>query len=127
MERKSKSVQEEAPALLTYRKLGGGSLRLPGRIIKPGQVFKAKPEEIPAGFRNLVQLISDEETVKAVSKAKEVEAKKLQEPEDLFVIVPVEGKEGFFNVINSVDKKAINDKPLKEKAAKDLKASLEED
>jgi len=35
-----------------FLKEGGGSLRLNGRIIKPGQVFSADPNEIPVAFRD---------------------------------------------------------------------------
>ena len=42
---------------LRWKKTGGGSFRMGGnRIIKPGEVFSAYPEEIPEGFRDTVIL-----------------------------------------------------------------------
>ena len=41
-----------------WQKLGGGScyLRLDGKVkmIKPGQIFTAKPDDIPEGFRDII-------------------------------------------------------------------------
>jgi len=54
MER-TKTVQTDNEAKKPlWKKIGGGSLRLGGRIIKPGQIFEAYPEEISKGFRKLV-------------------------------------------------------------------------
>jgi len=38
----------------SWRKVGGGSFYLKGRIIKPNQVFTAELAEIPEGFRDVV-------------------------------------------------------------------------
>lgn len=38
-----------------WKKIGGGSLRIGGRIIKPGQIFQAWPDEISPAFRRSVQ------------------------------------------------------------------------
>ena len=37
-----------------WKKVGGGSLRLGNRIIKPGEIFTAYKDDIPKGFRDLV-------------------------------------------------------------------------
>ena len=37
-----------------WKKVGGGSLRFNGKIIKPGQTFRASVDEIPKSFRDLV-------------------------------------------------------------------------
>ena len=42
----------------TWKKLGGGSLRIGKQIIKPGQTFKAYPEEIALSFRKYVAPVS---------------------------------------------------------------------
>ncbi len=39
---------------IRWVKQGGGSLRLHGRIIKPGQRFNARLDEIPEGFRDVI-------------------------------------------------------------------------
>ena len=46
-------VKEEGK--LKWRKVGGGSLRIGKRIIKPGETFLAYPEEISNAFRKLVE------------------------------------------------------------------------
>ena len=44
------------PGMVRYRKIGGGSLhiRIHGKIkiIKPNEIFDARPEEIPETFRD---------------------------------------------------------------------------
>lgn len=45
----------EHDALLWWKKTGGGSFRLKGRIIKPGERFKARPSDIPKGFRDVIR------------------------------------------------------------------------
>ena len=50
MERKKDVNNDE----IRWKKIGGGSLRFKGRIIKPGQVFRAKADEIPQSFRDVV-------------------------------------------------------------------------
>jgi len=45
---------QETPKKIRYKKIGGGSLRLNNRIIKPGQKFEAYPEDIPETARDLV-------------------------------------------------------------------------
>jgi hypothetical protein len=37
-----------------WQKVGGGSFRLPNRIIKPGEKFRAHPDEIPKEHRDVV-------------------------------------------------------------------------
>ena len=39
--------------VIKWVKQGGGSLRLGGKIIKPGQRFDARLDEIPEGFRDV--------------------------------------------------------------------------
>ena len=47
MERKMEKV-------ITWKKVGGGSLRFNGQIIKPGQTFKARDSEISPTFRDVI-------------------------------------------------------------------------
>lgn len=49
-----------------YRKSGGGSFRLLEKIIKPGQVFYAKPEDIPEAFKDVLDCLDD------IQEAKEI-------------------------------------------------------
>jgi len=41
------------PDTIRWVKQGGGSLRIKGRIIKPGQRFDARLEDIPEAFRDV--------------------------------------------------------------------------
>ena len=50
--KRSKEVVDDGTIL--WKKVGGGSFRMPGKIIKPGQKFRARPDQIPAGFRDVV-------------------------------------------------------------------------
>ena len=82
MER-TKTVQETSKEKKPlWKKIGGGSLRLGGRIIKPGQVFEANPEEISKGFRKLVipQSADAVFTDKAPSAAPEPPPEKIVKP-----------------------------------------------
>ena len=46
---------------IQWRKLGRGFFRLPNRIIKPGEVFWARPDEIPLAFRDMIVPIDSKE------------------------------------------------------------------
>jgi len=107
-----------------WKKVGGGSLRLGNnRIIKPGQIFEALPEELPKSFRKFVIPMSGD------ANFKEVEAKES-------VIIPgvvpkyvVKKKEFtmeqkgksklWFNVLDG-DGKVVNEKSLKKEDAQAL-------
>ena len=58
-----------------YRKIGGGSLRLPGRLIKPNQEFWAHPSELPKSSKDVVLPLDEEASVpeKASIPVKKVE------------------------------------------------------
>lgn len=51
-----------------FQKIGGGSLRLPGRIIKPNQKFWAFPHELPANARDVIISLGTGEPLKKVEK-----------------------------------------------------------
>lgn len=52
-----------------FRKLGGGSFRFGGKIIKPGQTFAARPEVLPKAFMDLFEIVSGGEEAKTKAKA----------------------------------------------------------
>ncbi len=91
---------------------------MPGRIIKPGQVFDANPAFIPVGFRDVLECLTPE-LIQGASPAKE---KILHESETLYKIDPI-GR-GWFNVVNE-EGKIINDKTLRETEAMELLNELE--
>jgi len=53
LERKKKKLKK-VEGEIKWRKEGGGSLRWGNRIIKPGEVFSARPEDIPTAFRDVI-------------------------------------------------------------------------
>jgi hypothetical protein len=106
---------------ITWRKIGGGSLRfIRGKIIKPNEIFSATPDEIPDSLRRYV-----------------IPMEQLPEPDPIIPVKSfvVQEKEpatyemkkqngGWYNVINTVSGKSINDKGLREKAARQLVEEL---
>lgn len=46
---------------IQWKKLGRGFFRLPNRIIKPGQIFWARPNEIPQAFRDTIVPVDPKE------------------------------------------------------------------
>lgn len=86
---------------IKWRKKGGGTFRMGnGKIIKGGQSFWATPEEIPLGLRHFIVPVSGE-----ISK----------EPP----VVPVvkyslqSRGSGWFDVIETVSEKALNENALR--------------
>lgn len=108
---------EEGPAILTWKKIGGGSLRLRNRIIKPGEVFQAALTDIPKAFMDCLicmdpdDLAKEEEIVYAADK----------NIPDQFSLIEV-GNE-LWDVINK-EGKAINEEPLLKEDAEALLNTL---
>ena len=98
---------------LRWRKLGGGSLRLNNRIIKPGEIFFADLAELPKAFLDTLECLDSVGLQTAV-------AEKAREP-----FVPVEytlkkvkGTD-LWNLLD-VEGKALNEAPLAKEAAEEL-------
>jgi len=48
-------IKPTGDGTISWKQTGGGSFRLgSGKIIKPGQSFRARPDQIPLGFRDVV-------------------------------------------------------------------------
>jgi len=116
MERTINPKDDTGPKRVLWKKVGGGSLRFKGRIIKPGEKFKATEEEIPKAFRDTV-----------IALENIVGTMKLPPPPEN-VVEPVftvrsRGSGGWYDVVDANDK-ALNEKALKkdiaEKLVKDL-------
>lgn len=106
------------PVKLHWKKIGGGSLRLKNQIIKPNEKFYAALEEIPKAFMDRLVCLEDSKLAEVKLQVK----KETQTPEILYKLKKA-GK-GLFNVVN-VTGKAINEVPLSEDAANELKTALE--
>ena len=99
---------------IKYRKIGGGSLRLGGRIIKSGQTFKAYPSDIPEAFNDTIiplEKVPEEEKVEVKAVKSEYTAKKRE-------------NSNWYDVFDSKGKQ-INEKALKKTQADDLVKDLE--
>lgn len=101
-----------------YKKVGGGSLRFKGQIIKPGQVFLARPEDIKPGWRDLVLPLDGQEVPKSGTATPQVKAKL---PE--YKKVPRGKSTLWFDVVGPTNK-PINGKALKSDEADELIADL---
>jgi len=75
MEDANKTKKEDGT--IRWKKIGGGSHRLGNRIIKPNQVFSARPDQISESFRDVIipvdELPLEPETV--ISEAAEFSLK----------------------------------------------------
>jgi len=105
------NTDDDAP--ISWRKIGGGSFRMTAldaagkrtqRIIKPNQVFMARPSEIPVTFLDVIKPLSEIPSV-AAHEAPVTNAAS-------YAVVPHPGKPGKFDVINATTKKALNARPL---------------
>lgn len=129
-----KKVDVTIEGMRCYQKLGGGTLRISNRIIKPGQNFWIAPESIPTGFKSYLKEVPADP--KAVVVTTVVPAKpRIQEAEivaEKFEMVEatdengeviMKGETPLYNVIGE-DKKPMNDKPLRKAKAEELLNSL---
>jgi len=128
MERnKEKDKEKGRPS---WKKIGGGSFRLiykvgelagKKKIVKPGEVFEAFPEEVPEAFRDVVipldkvQKQSVEEQERPIPGIKAIYTKKLRNEK-----VP-----GWFDVVDDKGK-AQNERALREAAANEILKALNE-
>jgi len=88
---------------IRFRKMGGGSLRYNGKIIKPREVFEAYPDEIPSVFMDVIVPLDElkdepfkpkvEQTEYKVEKVAETEARKEPKTEEETVEAEVEETE----------------------------------
>jgi len=111
MERTKKAVE-----LITWKKLGGGSVYLKNRIIKPGQVFQATVDEIPVGARDVIVPVDAVEMKKADPKAEVLEKADLE----YFLN---KRSAGYYDVVDA-EGKVQNEKALREGPAKELIETL---
>lgn len=118
MERTKNPIKMEEEKI-RWKKLGGGSLHLKNRLIKPNEVFKAYPSEIPAAFRD--QVIP----LESIEPATTGEPITIPEPVKIAYTIQPRGKSrSLFDVVD-INGKAINEKPLPKLVAEQLINDLE--
>jgi len=114
---------------LRFRKIGGGSLRLKNRIIKPGQMFKAFPEEIPSAFRDVIISVDKNVVWEKVQEQSQGKIPEKALPPLVEIAKPVytvqpHGKSLFlFDVVDGKGK-VLNEKSLKKEVADQLVEDL---
>ena len=102
---------------IRFKKTGGGSLRLGGKIYKPNQTFMAYPYEIPDAFKDVIVPVDPN------AVAREEEKKFLGKTHEYTLKARSSG--GYYDVVDS-NGKVKNEKALRHAAALDLIRSLEE-
>lgn len=114
-------TKKNDPEKLRWKKVGGGSLRIRlegrDRIIKPGQKFNARVEDIPEAFRDVVIPVDEGEYKEAVGKSEVVEG--AVKPE---YFAQHRGA-GWYNILDA-DGKKVNEKALKREEADAMIAKL---
>jgi hypothetical protein len=118
MERSKELEGNPNDGKILWKKVGGGSFALGGRLIKPGQIFRAKLEEIPKGFRDVV--VAQEE----IQQEMPIEEKPIVPVNPVYKIVPRGRSTSLFNVVDA-DDKPLNDKGLTKEIAEKLVSDLE--
>lgn len=124
MER-TKKVGEELPEevkpefnadpIIRWQKIGGGSLHLAKRLIKPGEMFNARKSEIPMAFRDLV--ISQNQVTEPSPEVR------LNAVKSTFVLRPRGKSKSLFDIVDSSGK-VMNDHPLARSVAEKLLKDL---
>lgn len=107
---------QQTDGRIWWRKTGGGTFRMNnGRIIKPNQKFKARPDEIPEGFRDVVVPLDK-------TQATEAPLPPIAKPQ-----YSIRQKSpGWYDVVDDNSGKALNEKGLRPEAAKELIAQLQQ-
>ncbi len=107
--------------VIKWKKVGGGSLRFDGRIIKPGQIFEASAAAIPAGFRDVVIPLESIPGDTSSPKPPKIDAK----PIEVEYKLKSRGSGGWFDVVDK-NGKTLNEKALKKDIAEKLIKDLSE-
>ena len=103
---------------IRYKKIGGGSLRFGGKIIKPQQIFKARPDEIPEAFKDVIIPLDEVKEKQLTEEA--IPAGKVAE----YILQPRANSKLWFDVVDSQGK-VLNEKALKKEVAERLIADME--
>jgi len=103
------SVSEPTPVSIPrWKKIGGGSVRIGSKIIKPGEVFRMPKELIPAAFLDVI-IPMDGMPEDVVKEIKPIPV--------IYTLKKTAG--GLYNIIGPAGK-VLNEKPLKKEVADKL-------
>ncbi len=121
--------------MLKFKKIGGGSFVLKGKMIKPGQIFEAFPEDIPPAFKNTIMPLSgtiDWELAKK-EESSQVKVKPQDVVKPLYKVVPHGKSPLWWDIVTETGKdengepiyKVLNEKGLKKEVAEDLMKKMQ--
>jgi len=97
--------------LIRWKKIGGGHFTFNGRLIKPGQVFRAREDQIPKSFRDVCVPIDElPETPEPIP---------LKITDIVYTVVPRGKSKTWFDVVNGKGK-VVNEKALQKEQAERL-------
>lgn len=109
--KRTKKRQEPEEDAIRWRKTGGGSFRMAnGKIIKQNQVFWARLDEVPEGFRDVIVPLSElpeEKPVEVVNPGYQIQAR----------------SPGWFDIVDQFGK-MMNEQALRADKAKEMLESL---
>jgi len=100
---------------IRWKKTGGGGFIFKGRLIKPGQVFTAHPDEVPKAFRDVCIPLDE---IPAPPPQEEIEY-----VASAYTVKPRGNSNTWFDVYDANDKK-INEKALTRATAEQLAKDL---
>jgi len=106
-----------------WKKIGGGSLRFNGRIIKPGQTFRATRNELPEAFLDVIVLADSAPGNRPNPKFPPAKGPagppEIKPVEVVYTVKARETGGGWYDVVDS-NGKALNEKALKKETAEKL-------
>ena len=114
------SVTENVIPVYKWRKIGGGALRMPNKIVKPNQIFEATEAEIPNSFMKSVVKLG---VVSTISKEVEFEEDGTLVKSPKYILQHRGGP--WWDIVDSFEK-VVNEKALRRDDAEELLGSLNE-
>lgn len=113
------------PDAILWKKIGGASVHLTimdrPKIVKPGETFYARVDEIPTAFRDMIVPVDPLGSKVTVKEA--VEAVKIEEAEAKSIYNLKHRGGGWWDVVNE-DGKRVNESAMKKPEAEELLNSL---
>lgn len=101
--------------VIRWKKMGGGAFMLNGRLIKPGQVFTARVDQIPKSFRDVCVPL---DSIPEPPAPEPIEVKP-----SAYTVKARGDSKLWFDVVDS-NGKVINEKALKKEAAEQFAKDL---
>ena len=134
-DKKAKEVNVIPTGMKCYQKSGGGTIRFPNRIIKPGQKFWINPVAIPKMFLDAIKEVAPDNgavIVEIENLPVAFDENENTNVEEKFEMVPATDEKGknlkkgnstLYNVIDEAGK-VMNEKPLRKGKAEELLETL---